>query len=239
MKRYLQTLIILLSLASAFLHETKAQTRVTKNIKNFNAIKVGGGVDLYLTQGESEFIQIEAAPEVLEEIITESDGDYLVIRLNNLKGKLKNLNKPVKAYVTFVELKSIQAGGGSDVFGQGNLNFRNLLINASGGSDVKLNLNANELEVKVSGGSDVVLEGYSAYFKGYASGGSDIKGAELQTEVSEVNCSGGSDIKIKVSRELIGSATGGSDITYFGTPEKVSTRSSGGSDIHRRDNKKK
>jgi hypothetical protein len=215
-----------------------AQKRINKEFSDFTSIKVGGGVDLYLTQGNVESIEIEVQKEsTLENLVVEKEGKTLVIRLENSKKgswfKSGNTAK-VKAFVAFKELEQIKAGGGSDVFNTGILEFKNLHLSASGGSDVKLSLKANELTVKASGGSDVILEGYAAYFNGEASGGSDIKGAGFETEVSDVKCSGGSDIHIKVNRELNATASGGSDVMYYGTPEKLSTRTSGGSDIKRK-----
>ena len=226
----LAALAVLLSVPSY------AQKSIPRNIGNFSALKVSSGIDVYLTQGNAPAMEIETDEETLKRLIVEVDNNNtLVLRMENPKGwNWFSAFSPVKVRLTFTQLNDIKVSGGSDLFGQGTLNFDLLRIQASGGSDVKMNLRAKELDVQCSGGSDVVLEGAVTSFKGKASGGSDIKAIDLQAEVADVSASGGSDALIRVTRQLSANASGGSDIVYTGNPEKVNSNASGGSDIKKR-----
>lgn len=229
----LSLLIIFFSLTGHF--KTFAQERVNQQLSGFTSIQVSSGVDIYLTQGNTESVEIEAKEEVFRHLITEVDKDNtLIIKLdNNMKRKLLKTG-PVKAYVSFRDLNAIQLSGGSDLYGEGKMEFNNLNLSASGGSDARIILQANELTARCSGGSDLYLEGSVAYFEGRASGGADIKAKDLVSEIADIFVSGGSDAQVNVKRELTASASGGSDITYYGNPEKVNSSKSGGSDIRGR-----
>jgi hypothetical protein len=211
-----------------------AQQRVNQNLSGFTSVKASSGVNVYLSQGSTESVEIGAEEEVFQYVIAEIDNNTLVIRIDNSSKRWFKKTGEVNVYVSFTELENIQLSGGTDVMGEGMLEFDNLRVSASGGSDLRLNLQVNELEVKCSGGADVVLAGAAAYFKGNASGGSDIKAKDLEAEVAEVSASGAADIHIRASRALTASASGASDIVYYGNPEKVNVQSSGASDITRR-----
>ena len=215
--------------------QAHAQDRVNQNLRGFSAINASSGVDVYLSQGSTESVEVEAEEESLKYLITEVDNNNtLVIKMDDSWKRWFKEMEPVKVYVTFTNLDRIQLSGGTDVMGQGELEFENLQISSSGGSDIRLNLRVNELEVNSSGGADVVLKGNAAYLKGSASGGSDIKAQELDTEVAEINSSGASDVHVKVSRALKASASGASDIVYYGNPKEVEISTSGASDITKR-----
>lgn len=212
-----------------------SQQRVNQSLQGFTALKAASGVDVYLKQGDAESVEIEANEEAFKYIVAEVDSDQiLVIKMDNTPKRWFSKMGPVKVYVSFTHLNQIQLSGGSDLLGQGMFIFEKLRLGSSGGSDLKMNLRADELEVNSSGGADVELAGSATYFKGVSSGGSDIKTQELETEVAEISSSGASDIRIKVIRALKATASGASDIIYYGNPEKVEVSTSGASDISKR-----
>ena len=223
-------LLFIIALSSCRL---EAQQEANRNITGFNELHVSSGIDVYLSQG-SESVRIEADDDIMEDIIVEKNGKALIIKVDNPVMNWFASRGPIKAHVGFEDLKKIQISGGSDLEGEGALEFDKLDMSASGGSDIKLSLKANELKINSSGGSDVKLEGYVSYFEGSASGGSDIKAQDLETEVANINSSGGSDVHISVSRKLVANSSGGSDLYYYGDPEDVDSNESGGSDITKR-----
>lgn len=214
--------------------QTEAQKGVNQNITGFTALHVSSGIDVYLSQGTNESVEIDADEDIIDEVIIEKKNNTLIIKVDRSFMSWFTSSGSIKAYVKFKDLEEIQISGGSDLRGEGALKFDKIRMNASGGSDIKISLKANELNVQSSGGSDIELIGYSAYFEGSASGGSDIKGKDLETEVANISSSGGSDAHISVSRKLVASASGGSDIYYYGNPEEVDENESGGSDITKR-----
>lgn len=194
-----------------------AQENLT--ITGFNEISVSSGIDLYLTQSNSENIRINAHPDLLKNVIIEKQGKTLVIKYkNNLNWSKLVKNQGTKVYVNYKNLQALNASGGSDVISQNTIKTESLALNASGGSDMELQVNVKELDIHASGGSDIDLKGSAVNMSAAISGGSDLDAFSLTTENARVTASGGSDANIQVTKALDASANGGSDVNYKGNP---------------------
>ncbi|MES2794491.1 MAG: head GIN domain-containing protein [Bacteroidota bacterium] len=227
--------IVLIGHFAAFSQDLVTQNR---SVSNFNEIRVGSGIDLYLKQGNTESLELTAPSDKIGKIITQVRNGVLEIRVESSNwnwgwGGWNNKTSP-KVKLTFKDINALKAGGGSDVYSEGRLLFDKIKIDASGGSDVKLDFTAEMVDCDASGGSDAVLTGSSKYFTGNASGGSDLKAKDFRTQSCRINSSGGSDAYVWVENELLANASGGSDIYYYGSPKSVKVHKSGGSDINRR-----
>ncbi|GAB4023742.1 head GIN domain-containing protein [Spirosoma koreense] len=206
-------------------------------VSGFTGLSVSSGIDVYLTQGNSEKLTFEVKGVDEDRVISKVERGVLklYIERKGLSGWNFGRHNYVKAYLTFKQLRTLQASGGADVFGQGSLSFDDLDLDASGGSDVKLTLKANKLNVEASGGADAILQGSARTLNANGSGGADLDARKLMVEVCRANSSGGSDVYVNASQELNMQASGGSDIYYYGSAKVLSKSKSGGSDISRRD----
>lgn len=203
-------------------------------IDHFDAISVSGGIDVYLTAGNKSGLKVLADQDMLDKVITELEGDKLVIRMKkntNWKLNWKDRNA-IEVHLTYATLEHITSSGGSDVYAQNTIKGSNFSINCSGGSDVKLDLDVNEFICHTSGGSDANLTGRVKMMEVSASGGSDVHARELEVDNCIIEASGGSDTKITVNGDLEVRATGASDVYVYGNPNIISKHSSGASDIH-------
>src|SRR5882724_11945781 len=150
--------ISLLSIAqSKIINDKSAETR---DVKGFHGIKVSGGIDLYLSQGD-EAVAISASDlDVREHIRTEVEDGILKIYLDNRNGLHWSWhNMKMKAYVSVATLDKLGASGGSDVTIEGGIKSDKLDVNLSGGSDMKGKITVNDLTIDQSGGSDVDISG--------------------------------------------------------------------------------
>ncbi|GAB3042720.1 head GIN domain-containing protein [Spirosoma pulveris] len=218
------------------MHATTSDWKKERTVSNFKGVSVNSGIDVFLTQGNSEKLVLEVKGYDEDQVISRVKNGVLELNIDR-KGLNWNIgnNKYVKAYLTFKQLDNLQAGGGSDITGQGTLVFNDLNLEASGGADVKLTLKADELNVEASGGADATLQGSARTLNASGSGGSDLDARKLSVEVCNANSSGGSDVYVNASKELTMKASGGSDIYYSGSAKVVASSKSGGSDITRRD----
>lgn len=199
-----------------------------RDISGFNAIKVGDGVDLFITQGGSGSVTVKADENLLEKVITRKEGQKLIIET---KGSIRQA-EALDVYVTIKELETLHASGGSDVYAEDGLELDELKLYCSGGSDTHLKLDVGTLYCKTSGGSDAFLSGQVQNLNIETSGGSDFKGQELKAVNCKIRTSGGSDAWVYVTGELEMDASGASDIHYKGGARVLRQRSSGGADIH-------
>jgi hypothetical protein len=224
----------LLALLAATL-PAAAQDRETRDVANFEAIRVGGGVDLSIRQGEPFLVEVESADGDTADVVTEVRNRTLEV------GHRRSFfdffdwgTDEVTVHVTLPKLVAITASGGSEVSNEGTISGDELELTASGGADVTLDVAVTTLEVQTSGGSDVRLTGSARSTSMQSSGGSDLNASDLTTDSANLASSGGSDIRIEVRESLVAHASGGSDISYSGNPRSVDVNASGGGDVNRR-----
>ena len=205
-----------------------------RKVKNFNAVKVSAGIDLYLTMGNSEEVKIVADNDIIDELITEVKDGTLRIYMKKTKLFSWGFNKTRKAFVTVKELQKIDASSGSDVKSENTLKGDNLTIEASSGSDVELELIYKNITLDTSSGSDAKLKGKAKTFNAEASSGSDIMARELETNICIVKASSGSDATVNVSDELYAKVSSGADVRYYGNPNSKEIDESSGGDVIRK-----
>ena len=219
MKKLLFSLLVtgLITTASAqkTINDPNAEKR---NVSGFHAIEVGGGIDLYLSQGEEAVAVSASKNEYRAKIKTEvKDGVLKIWYEWNSNLRFDWSNHKLKAYVSFKDIDRLEGSGGSDISIDGSIKVAKLAMEVSGGSDFDGKIETDELKIHSSGGSDVNISGKASRLTIDASGGSDFKGYDLVSDICNVEASGGSDIHVTVNKELSANASGGSDVYYKGT----------------------
>ena len=213
-----------------------AQTSEVRELPAFDAIDVGGAVDLVIRQGSEFRVTVTAEDGELEDLVTEVDRGTLQIHHKPEQRGLFGFNR-VRDYevdVTLPRLRALDAHGGVDVRVDGAISGERLEVDASGAADVTLAVDLTELAVSTSGGSDITLTGAAARFTAQTSGGSDLVASHMTVGSADIRSSGGSDVMLDVADSLVAHASGGSDIIYTGDPRDVDVHSSGGADVTRR-----
>jgi len=215
--------------AEAVREKTKTQTR---DVAPFNSISVSSGIDLYLTQGHSEEVVVEADPDIIDEIITKVENGTLKIYIKQRTNWHMEWNQVRKVHVTFDDLTNLDASAGSDVYSKNAFNLKDISIDCSSGSDVKIeNLTAEAVSIRTSSGSDATVSGKTTTLKADSSSGSDLNCGNLVSRDCEVSASSGSDAKVHVSGSIKARASSGGDVRYKGNPRQKDIDESSGGDV--------
>ncbi len=169
---------------------------VTENrdVGPFTRIDVRGGANVELTVDPSlsQSVSVTYDDNVIQFIVTEVDGNTLVIDTKGSFRTTGGLRRVVVVETDDVEV--ITARGGADVTGNGITHSYRL--RASDSSDVDLlDLHASSVEIDASGGTDVWVFA-SQSITGEASGGADVEvfGSPPNVTVSE---SGAADVSLR------------------------------------------
>jgi hypothetical protein len=207
-----------------------------RKVGSFSGIEIGGAIDLYLSQGSEDAVAVSAGTEeLLARIKTEVRGNILHIYFD---GKGMNWrswgNNKIKAYVTFKDIKRIEASGACNVKTTGKLLLSELIIEMSGASDFTGEADISSLRIDLSGASVVRIAGKAEKATFLASGASSIRAYDLITDYCKVDASGASGIRLHVNKELNASASGGSSISYKGDGVIRDISSSGAASVKRR-----
>jgi len=201
---------------------------------SFTAIKVSGGIDIYLSQSSEEALAVSATEQQYRnDIKTVIENGTLNIYYDSKKGWTKG-NKKLKVYISFKNLERLESGGASDIQVAGTIKSASLSIDISGASDFKGAVDVTTLTMQLSGASDAKISGTATNVTIESSGASDFKGYDLTTENCTAKASGASDINITVTKELNVHASGASDIFYKGTCVVKDLHTSGASSVSRK-----
>lgn len=209
----------------------------TREIGEFNEIKVSGGIDVILTQGDKQPLTIEGDDNLISYIETQIKENTLVISRSQTKKNFKP-TKSIKVYITTPDLQSIEASSASDIQSNSFWKVEHMNIKLSSASDLNLEIEATELQLKASSASDVSLSGNVDTFIASFSSASDLDGKHLQVKKANLSASGASSLSVSVEEELTYRISGASDLTYYGDPIIISSEcTSAGSVSHKKGKK--
>ncbi len=189
-------------------------TKQERQLNSFSALDVGGAFKVFLTQGDKEFVIVEADENLLDVISTEVRGNTLVIKTTKDIRDSEVLN----IYLTFKELDEMEISGACRLVGENKMKFGNLDLECSGASDVELKLAAQKLSFDFSGACKVELYGSAESVDLDLSGASHFDGYDLEADIYNVDVSGASHAKIFVNSELSADVSGAASLKYKGEP---------------------
>ena len=217
-----------------FLAQTAlAQGGETRNVGSFDAIHVGSSFDVELSKGNRESVRLEITGIDLDEIKTEVSNRTLKIYRKN---KTKNWNNKArgKIFVTYRNLEEIHSAGSADVYCHDPLEADNFDLSVSGSGNVRLDqLKARDLYSKVSGSADMEISGRVESQEVTISGSGNYNARDLDCEEVQIRVSGSGDARVVAKEALRASVSGSGNITYKGSPDKVSTSSSGSGSVRK------
>ncbi len=185
---------------------------------SFTAIKISGGIDLFLSQDDKEVVAVSSNDARTKEAIKAvvENGTLRIYYDGDNKGWGNWKNRKMRAYVSCKTHEKLTASGACDVQVSGAITGNSFEMDMSGASDFKGAVKLSSLKIELSGASDIKIAGSATTVIINSSGASDVKGYDLVSEICTAKASGASDINITVNKELNAHASGASDIYYKG-----------------------
>lgn len=204
-----------------------------RTVGDFHGIRVGGGFEVYLSQGNDEAVAVSADdPEIRNRIVTEVRDGILHIHLDDrFHWRWSWHNHKMKAYVSCKTLDQLKAAGGATIHIDETLKASRLEVHVAGGGEVRGKIEAEEVTVGISGGGDTYISGVTGQLDVHVSGGGDFHGYELAADNCKARVSGGGDIYLTVNKSLDASVSGGGDIRYKGNGSIREMHTNGGGTI--------
>ena len=209
-----------------------AQNAQMRSVAPFHAIKVGTGIELALTAGSTERVEVSATTTEYRDRITTTvkDGVLIISYENPLdRNNRDRTNKHLRAAVTADQLTSLAASSGSSVRTSGDFDAATFQLDVSSGASVKADLATTTLTVRQSSGSSADLSGRTISLDVQSSSGATFDAADLQAATCRAEASSGSSITVAVKDDLVAQASSGGSISYKGSPQLTKRTSSGGS----------
>ena len=173
-------------------------------------------------------LTIQTDSNLLEYAKTQIEGTRL--RVYNPSHHGLHATHGVHVWLSLPSAHELHASGGASALVIAD-QLPHLEIDASGGSEVRLEADVTHLEVEASGGSEITLTGVGDTVIIHASGGSDIHSQRFESIDGQVRGSGGSAIQLCATQSIAGELSGGSSLDYFCQPSAVNVAQSGGSRV--------
>jgi hypothetical protein len=192
----------------------------------FNKIKVGNGLNVFLSQQDKTSIRVEADSNLQDLIKTEvSDGVLRVYTEENI-GKAASK----KVYIAVSSLNSLKVSSGANLVSKNTFTTSDFELSVSSGASATIAIISKKIHSSVSSGASLVLSGTTETFNASASSGANINSYKLQATNAKVSASSGASIDLTATNTLDATASSGANIDYKGNPKhKTISKSSGGS----------
>jgi len=204
----------------------------TRNVDDFQSIDLGYPAQVFITQGSTVSVKVEADDNLLPGLITRVRNGTLEIFYKPEDNIRVNPSKAVKVMIVVKDLDDVHFDTAGDIEIDG-VETDELQLSVSGAGNLKLaNIDVNGLSIDLSGAGNVVASGDADDFKLGISGFGSFNGKDLHTKTADVEMSGAGSATVWVDDELDAQISGAGSINYYGSPS-VSKQVSGVGSISR------
>ena len=194
-----------------------AQKTEDRTAGNFTSISMGISGDLYVSQGLTTKLTVEADAEILPLIITEVKNDELKIRFSQNRVKSKT---PIRIWVTTAEIEGLYLSGSGNIITETNIKTKEIELKLSGSGNINVkDLSCDEVDAAISGSGNIDVDGKADELSIAISGSGNCSADQLQTSETDVKISGSGDCKVNVSKELTVAISGSGSVYYAGNPK--------------------
>ncbi len=204
-----------------------------RHLSGFSAVAVSGSFDVYITQGSTESVKVEANGNEIDKIITEVKDGVLKIYNKSSSGFTWNWNSDSKRVVRIVakDLKSIGMSGSGDIYFKEGFRTQALKVSTSGSGDIEGKVDVKNLESVSTGSGDIKLTGRADVSNIRISGSGDFSGKNLVTISTTIRISGSGDATVNATEKIDASTSGSGDVRYTGGARNVNSNTSGSGDL--------
>jgi len=196
-----------------------------RDVDPFDKLRVSSGIDVYITQGDVESLELEADENLHEVILTEvREGTLRIWTEYNIRNA-----DAKKVHLTYKDLSSIRISSAGDVYSTNRMKVEDLRLSLSSAGDLKLEVDASSIDISISSSGDARLSGTTDILEASLSSAGDLHAFELESKKCKVHASSAGSARVYASEELDMSSSSAGDIHYKGDAQitRMSTSSAG------------
>lgn len=178
----------------------------TRNLSDFSSIELVCSADLFITQGNTQSVVVEADEELMSHLFTEVEN-------GTLKVYIKKYHRSIhvaKVYVTVPNLEIVSLVGSGDMTFTDVFKTNDFKIKIVGSGDLNAPLDAKNVELIIAGSGDVKLSGVKGDFQIDVSGSGDTYAKNLKLNNCDLSVAGSGDVVLEGSTSKFVVAIAGS-----------------------------
>jgi len=188
----------------------------SRKVNDFQAVEVSYPAQVFISQGNTVSVKIEAEDNVLPGLRTEIKNGKLDIFYRSVNGKRVNPRKPVKITIVVKDLSEVDFSSAGELTIQG-LETDSLDVSLSGAGNLEFdNILVQDLAVNLSGAGSMSASGTADDLDLSISGFGDFKGSDLHGKTARVDISGAGSATVWVDDELTAEISGAGSVNYYG-----------------------
>ncbi len=216
--------------------ETIASVQKSYPVDDFSHIRMDGKYTLHLSEGKEYKVQISGDPRRIEQTKVSSSNNTLSISSvdSSVFCIFCSIRNP-EVIISAPNIEELIFYGSLYTNAEGFTDKQDLRLELHGGSFIDLEgVNLKNLTLEMDGASQITASGYANNLFVTTNGAVQLEGSDLETENTEVNSSGASQIELWVHDILTGRITGASNLEYRGDPQ-VNLQTTGASNVDKLD----
>jgi hypothetical protein len=233
MKKLMISLFMLISI-SAFAQPWQNITgdgnvkKETRQVAGFTSLSSHGAMDVQISYGNSNSIEIQADENLLPYIETSVEDGKLTIKPKknvNLKSRSK-----IIVSVSMTKINGLQLSGSGNINGDGNFTSDgNTNVMVSGSGNIKLNSGSfKDLGLSVSGSGNIDLKKGTADNVHIAiSGSGNVDCSGITSNNVDAKISGSGNARVNANKSIDASISGSGNVFYKGTATNISSKTVG------------
>jgi hypothetical protein len=204
----------------------------TRDLSGFTGVHVSSGIDVLLSEGNSFEVVVEADENLQDVILTELDGNLLVVKTERVNIRSA---KSKKVHVTLPRLSELKISSAGDCVGQTTFDCDDLEISISSAGNLTLEVDAREIDIDISSSGDCRIAGHADVLDANLSSAGDLNAFDLVAGKVDVVASSAGDARVQATDEITMNASSAGNIYYRGDAKVIKSHSSSAGDIIRRD----
>lgn len=194
-------------------------TTQSRDVSGFDTVQINGAGELFIIQGETESLEIQAEDNIIDELTSDIQENTLVLGYRDPFSRNTIIPTERITYtLTITELSQVTINGAAnmeiDSLETGSLT---LIINGAGNISIN-QLLADNLSVEISGTATIEIGGQTSQQSVTIDGAGNYRADDLQTGSTTININGLGNATVWATETLNISIDGGGNLRYYGSP---------------------
>jgi len=203
-----------------------ASAEVTKNLGDFDQLKVFDRIQVTLVPSTENRIELRGPRTSDVEFVTKGDQLKIRMRATGMLG-----GEDIKATLYFKTLNDIDASEGATITISETIKTPKMTVTAKEGAQIELNLDVNNLDVKSVTGAQINLAGKTDNLEIVVGTGGTVDAKSLTARQADVSVNAGGEVDVTASDFVDANVKAGGNIRIFGNPKQVNKKTALGGSI--------
>jgi lysophospholipid acyltransferase (LPLAT)-like uncharacterized protein len=208
--------IVILAIAFAM---QSAVGQVSKNLGDFNTVKVYDKLNVKLIAGSENKVIITGSREKEVEVVN-NNGE---LKLRMPFPKLLSGND-ITIQLFYKNIDGVDANEGAYVSSDETFDATIMDVSAKEGAEIHLNLDVNKVNVKTVTGGIIVLDGKASNQDIVVTTGGVVEAKGLETDQTTVNISAGGNAEVYATVLVDAKVRAGGSVFIYGKPKQINKK---------------